>query len=391
MVHNKNVLISGAGISGLTLAYWLQHNGFAPTVIEKRANLTDQGYMIDFYASGYDVAEKMEIIEELEVKSQQYPISKVAFVDQSGRPRATLDVGKFREVLHHRYFPIMRGDLEAVLYGSVKDKVPVRFGTDIRKLEMGDDAVDVEFSDERRESFDLVIGAGGIHSNVRRLVWGDESQFIRYLGFYVACSVIDNFFDTDKTFVGHFEPNLQTSVYSIGHNKLATFFAFRSDKLDARTRAEQKELLARRLHGLGWVIPQLLEGTERAQDFFFDSASQIQLANWYHDRVALVGDACQCLTLLAGQGASMGMAGAYLLADELHKADGDYKVAFPAYQARLKPEIDRKQKEARGLAGSFVPRNNLEIAMAHLLFNAALLPGFSSLFARQIGAKTLIK
>ncbi|HTP01164.1 MAG TPA: FAD-dependent monooxygenase [Anaerolineales bacterium] len=391
MIHNKNILISGAGISGLTLAYWVQHYGFTPTVIEKRPNLTDQGYMIDFYASGYDVAEKMGIIKELEIRSEQYPISKVAFVDQSGRPRATLDVGKFREVLHHRYFPIMRGDLEAVLYGSINDKVSIRFGTDICKLEIGSGAVDVEFSDGRRESFDLVIGAGGIHSNVRRLVWGDESQFSRYLGFYVACSVIDNFFDTDRKFVGHFEPNLQTSIYSIGHNKLATFFAFRSDKLNAHTRAEQKELLAKKLDGLGWVIPRLLEGTIRADDFFFDSASQIHLDNWYQDRVALVGDACQCLTLLAGQGASMGMAGAYLLADELYKADGDYKVAFPAYQERLKPEIDRKQKEARGLAGSFVPRNNLEIAMAHLLFNTALLPGFSSLFARQIGAKTLIK
>ena len=391
MIHNKNVLISGAGISGLTLAYWLQYYGFTPTVIEKRPNLTARGYMIDFYASGYDVAEKMGIVEGLEIKAEQYPISKVAFVDQSGRPRATLDLGKFREVLHQRYFPIMRGDLEAVIYGSISNKVSVRFGTDIRKLEIGKDTVQVEFSDEKCESFDLVIGAGGIHSNIRRLIWGDEGQFSRYLGFYVACSVIDNFFDTNRMFVGILEPNLQASVYSIGHDKLATFFAFRSDKLGARTREEQEALLSKRLDGHGWVIPQLLEGTKHTDDFFFDSASQIQLDTWYQGRVALVGDACQCLTLLAGQGASMGMAGAYLLAEELHKAEGDYKVAFPAYQGRLKPEIDRKQKDARGLAGSFVPRNKLEVAIAYLFFNAALLPGFSSLFAKRIGAKTLIK
>ena len=180
---------------------------------------------------------------------------------------------------------------------------------------------------------------------MRRLVWGDESLFSRYLGFYVACSVIDNFFDTEKMFVGHLEPNLQASVYSIGRDKLATFFAFRSDKLDAHTREEQKALLAKRLDGLGWVIPQLLEGTKQADDFFFDAASQIQLDTWYQDRVTLVGDACQCLTLLAGQGASMGMAGAYLLADELHKADGDYKVAFPAYQQRLNPRSTASKKK----------------------------------------------
>ena len=391
MIADKNILISGAGISGLTLAYWLQQYGFTPTVIEKRLNLNDRGYMIDFYGSGYDVAEKMGIIKELQIKSEQYPISKLAFVDRNGKPRARLDIAKFREVLNHRYFPLMRGDLETVIYESVKDRAPIRFGTSIRRLEVQADAVEVEFSDGKSDSFDLVIGAGGIHSNVRKLLWGDESQFSRYLGFYVACSVIDNFFDTNDTFLGHFEPSLQVSVYSIGQNKLATFFAFRSDKLDIHTREEQKVLLAKRLDGLGWVIPQLMEGTKQADDFFFDAVAQIQLDNWYQDRVALVGDACQCLTLLAGQGASMGMAGAYLLADELHKANGDYKIAFPAYQQRLKPEIDRRQKGARGLAGSFVPRNNFEIAMAHLLFNAALLPGLSSLFAKQIGAKSLIK
>lgn len=391
MIANKNILISGAGISGLTLSYWLQQHGFSPTVIEKRPNLNDRGYMIDFYGSGYDVAEKMGIIEQLQIKSEQYPISKLEFVDRNGKPRARLDVEKFREVLNQRYFPLMRGDLEEVIYESVKDRVPIRFGTSINRLEVQDDAVEVEFSNGKSDSFDLVIGAGGIHSNVRKLLWGDESEFSRYLGFYVACSVIDNFFDTDNTFLGHFEPNLQASVYSIGQDKLATFFAFRSDKLNAQTREEQKVLLTKRLDGLGWVIPQLVEGTKHADDFFFDAVAQIQLDNWYQDRVALVGDACQCLTLLAGQGASMGMAGAYLLADELRTANGDYKAAFPAYQQRLKPEIDRRQKDARGLAGSFVPRNNFEIVMAHLLFNVALLPGLSSLFAKQIGAKSLIK
>ena len=391
MITNKNILISGAGISGLTLAYWLHQHGFSPTVIEKRSDLNDRGYMIDFYGSGYDVAEKMGLIKELRTKSEQYPISKLEFVDRNGKPRARLDIEKFREVLNHRYFPLMRGDLETVIYEAVKDKVSIRFGTSIRSLEVENDAVQIEFSDRKSERFDLVIGAGGIHSNVRKLLWGNESQFSRYLGFYVACSIIDNFFDTNNTFLGHFEPNLQASVYSIGQNKLAVFFAFRSNQLEVHTREEEKELLTKRLAGLGWVIPQLVEGTKQADDFFFDAVAQIQLDRWYQDRVALVGDACQCLTLLAGQGASMGMAGAYLLADELHKADGDYKIAFPAYQQRLKPEIDRRQKDARGLAGSFVPRNNFEITLAHLLFNLALLPGVSSLFAKQIGAKSLIK
>ncbi|MEP6894863.1 MAG: NAD(P)-binding protein, partial [Chloroflexota bacterium] len=146
MITNKNILISGAGISGLTLAYWLHKHGFSPTVIEKRPNLNNRGYMIDFYGSGYDVAEKMGLIEQLEKKAEQYPISKLEFVDNNGKPRATLDVKQFKEVLGNRYFPLMRGDLETVIYDAVKDEVSVRFDASLTSLKVRAEAVEVEFS-----------------------------------------------------------------------------------------------------------------------------------------------------------------------------------------------------------------------------------------------------
>lgn len=391
MISNKEILISGAGISGLTLAYWLQNRGFSPTIVEKKPDIHERGYMIDFYGSGFDVAEKMNLIPQLQTKSSQYPVSKLTFVDNKGKPRAVLDVEKFRELLKHRYFPLMRGDLEQVIYESVKDVVPVRFGTSIDQLNIRPDGVDVELSDGKDEGYDLVLGADGIHSNVRKLVWGDESQFSHFLGFYVACSIVDNFFGTPDVFYGYFEPKVQTTVYSIGNNQLATFFAFKSEPLNIQSRDEQMDVLIKRFGNLGWVVPRLVEETKQSGDFFFDAVAQIQLDNWYKDRVALAGDACQCLTLLAGQGASMGMAGAYLLADELHKADGEYKAAFPAYQERLKPEIQRRQKEARGLVGSFVPENNFAIAMTYFFLNAMFLPGFKTLFKNQIGAQSIIK
>jgi 2-polyprenyl-6-methoxyphenol hydroxylase-like FAD-dependent oxidoreductase len=391
MNGNKNILISGAGISGLTLAYWLQQWGFSPTVIEKRPNLDQRGYMIDFYGSGFDVAEKMNLLQALQAKSSQYPIKKLTFVDQRGKERATLDVEEFRKMLYKRYFPLMRGDLETVIYESVKDRVPIRFGMSIDTLENLSDGVSVQMSDGSRETYDLVIGADGIHSNVRRLVWGEESQFNHFLGFYVACSVIEDFLDTQRTFLGHLEPNVQSTVYSIGEKKLATFFAFRSEKLQIQGRKAQMQALENMLAGSNWLVPQLLKGTKQADDFFFDAVAQIQMEQWHNGRIALVGDACQCLTLLAGQGASMGMAGAYLLASELHQADGDYTIAFPSYQQKLQPEIKRRQKDARGLAGSFVPRNNFEVKLSHFLLNAAFWPGFRSLFAKQIGARSIIK
>lgn len=391
MINNKNILISGAGISGLTLAYWLHHWGFSPTIIEKRPNLDQRGYMIDFYGSGFDVAEKMNLLKELQEKSSQYPMKKVTFVDRHGKPCATLDVEELRNLLHQRYFPIMRGDLETTIYESVKDHVPVRFGMRIDKLQNLPDSVAVELSDGSHQIYDLVIGADGIHSNVRRLIWGDESQFDRFLGFYVACSVIEDFFGTPNTFLGHLEPNVQASVYSIGGEQLATFFAFRSEKLNIHGREAQMQTLDKALGNLGWLVPQLLEETKRTNDFFFDAVAQIQMEQWHNGRIALVGDACQCLTLLAGQGASMGMAAAYLLASELHTSNGDSKIAFSSYQQKLQPEIKRRQKDARGLAGSFVPRNQLEVAISHFFLNAAFWPGFRSLFAKQIGARSIIK
>ena len=391
MITNKNILISGAGITGLTLAYWLQTWGFSPTIVEKRSNLDARGYLIDFYGSGYDVAEKMGVHESIRARSDQYRFKKVSFVDEHGKERATLDMLKFKALLHQRYFPLMRGDLESAIYELVEKSVPIRFGVSINKLDSQSDGVSVDFSDGTSQVYDLVIGADGIHSNVRNQVWGDEAQFSHFLGFYVACSVIENFFDQPDVVFGHFEPNLQATVYAIGKNKLATFFAFRCAPLSVHSREERMEALVKNVGNGGWVIPQLLENTKKADEFFFDAAVQIELDHWYAGRIALAGDSCQCLTLLAGQGASMGMAGAYMLAEELYKAAGDYKVAFPAYQQRLLPEIERRQKDARGLSGSFVPKNKFEVALTHFFLNASFLPGFSSLFAKQIGVSSLIK
>ena len=269
--------------------------------------------------------------------------------------------------------------------------MPVYFNTTITSLKNQPDGVAVELSNGKIETYDLVVGADGIHSGVRELLWGAEDQFSHFLGFYVACSVIENFFDKPNICLGHFEPNVQTTVYSIGGNKLAIFFAFRSEPLNIHGHEAHMKALRDRFENLGWIYPQLLESTQHVDHLFFDAVAQIQLDQWHQDRVALVGDACQCLTLLAGQGASMGMAGAYMLAEELHKADGDYKIAFPSYQQKLQPEIEHRQKDARGLAGSFVPRNKFEVGMTHFFLNAAFWPGFSTLFKNQIGARSIIK
>jgi len=389
MAANRKILISGAGISGLTLAYWLQKWGFEPSIVEKRTDLSERGYMIDFYGSGFDVAEKMDLTDALQAASRQYPIARLQFVNNEGKPRAELDVAKFKSLLNQRYFPLMRGDLENAIYHSVRETVPIRFNTRIQQLTVNPDCIAVDFSDELSETYDLVIGADGIHSNVRSLLWGREEQFHRALGFTVACSVIDNFLDKEA-FYSHFEPNLQTTIYSIGQGKLATFIAFPSKEEAVRDRGAQMRILTENLDQGGWVVPQILEATRHAREFFFDQVAQIHLEHWYQNRVALVGDACQCLTLLAGQGASLGMAGAYLLAKELSGAAGNYQKAFLEYEQKLQPEILRRQKDARGIANSYVPRNKLDVWINCIFLRAFFFPGVRSLVRKQIGARSVI-
>jgi 2-polyprenyl-6-methoxyphenol hydroxylase-like FAD-dependent oxidoreductase len=202
--------------------------------------------------------------------------------------------------------------------------------------------------------------------------------------------VIENFLDSPDIFFGHFEPHTQVSVYSIRDNQLATFFAFKLEKQGIADRQRQFDTLKKAFGNQQWIVPELVDATILSPYFYFDAVAQIKLTPWYKNRVALVGDACQCLTLLAGQGASMAMAGAYLLADELQKANGDYQIAFPAYQAKLKPEIEKRQIEAQKLAGSFVPENQFSIWMMYAFLKMAFLPGFRSIFKRQIGAQSII-
>ena len=203
--------------------------------------------------------------------------------------------------------------------------------------------------------------------------------------------MIEDILGDQSAFYSHVEPHKQASVYSIRGNKLATFFAFRSEQYDRLTHQQQLDKLTETFGGMGWIVPQLLEHVRQSPHLFFNAVSQIKIDPWYKGRVALLGDACQCMTLLAGQGASMAMAGAYVLATELEQANGDYQTAFPRYQTRMKPEIDQRQIEAQKLAKSFVPDSYLRIKLMGLFLKVAFLPGFKSIVARQIGAKSIIK
>jgi 2-polyprenyl-6-methoxyphenol hydroxylase-like FAD-dependent oxidoreductase len=311
------------------VAYWLHSYGFKPTIIERRPSLTDEGYMIDFYGSGFDVADKMGLVDSL--KERQYPISELVVVDDKGHRRASMKLEQFRKMLDSRYLNLMRGDIEMAIYDSVKDDVPIMFNSNITAIQGQADGIVATFSDGSTQTFDLLVGAGGIHSHTREILWGSESRFEHFLGFYVACAIVDDTVGDPNFFKTCIEPGRQAAVYSIRNNRFATFLAFKSDRLGYLSNQGKMAVLRRVFGEAGWIIPQILDAVEKSSNLFFDAVAQIKLEDWYKGRVVLVGDACQCLTLLAGQGASMAMAGAYILADHLNMANGNYQIAYPRH------------------------------------------------------------
>ena len=276
----------------------------------------------------------------------------------------------------------MRGDLERVLYSKVKDDVEFRFSTTVESFEQDTGAVHVKLSDGSTASFDLLVGADGVHSWVRQLAFGEEEQFSRFLGCYTAAFIIA---DPTKslalpdTFYALTVPEKQVGIYPIRGDRFATFFVYRRQQL---LNNSSFEMVVRELRtaygGLNWIVPELLERCDRSS-MYFDEISQVEMPRWSLGRVTLVGDACHCVSLLAGQGASLAMASAYILADELAKSRSDVAGALAHYERKLRPKIEKKQKAGRRLARWFVPTNRVDLAIRDFVMRMAAWPITSQL------------
>jgi 2-polyprenyl-6-methoxyphenol hydroxylase-like FAD-dependent oxidoreductase len=373
----KVVLISGAGIAGPTLAYWLDTHGFAPVLVESAPKLREGGYLIDFWGIGYDVAERMGLIPALQALG--YLNDQVVFVDAAGRRRSGFGGQVLRRLLNDRFLSIQRGDLARLIFQQIGDKIETLFGDEIAALESDNVGVSVRLASGRTRRVDLVVGADGLHSRVRAAAFGDYASFEHFLGYYVAAFVTDGYSHRDeRTYLSYASPGRQVSRFALRDGKTGFLFVFRRKKSDLELFGDpcaQKRLLGEIYSSVRWwEWPEIRDHLAACSDLYFDAVAQVRMPRWSCGRVALVGDAAHCPSLLAGEGAALSMAGACILAGELAKHGDDYAAAFRSYESGFRPFIERKQRSAARFASSFTPKTKFGLFVRDTVLNLARIP-----------------
>ena len=370
----KSVLISGNGIAGPTLAYWLAAKGFRPTLVERAPRLRSGGYIIDFWGSGYDVAERMGLLPEL--LRQGYDIRELRLVDTHGHRVGGFRADVFRELTFGRYTTVARADLAQLIYRSVENRCESIFGDSVVAIEQDGEGVCVAFEHMPERRFDIVIGADGLHSPVRRLVFGAEDRFEKYLGYCVAAFEVEGYRPRDDlVYVSYAIPGKQVARFSMRGDRTLFLFVFASKQPPAVDGTQaQKRLLQSEFADAGWECPQILAALETCDEIYFDRVSQIRMDRWSARCVALVGDAAFCPSLLAGQGSALAMTAAYVLAGELGRARDNPELAFQRYEQLLRAPILAKQVAAEKFAAGFVPRSALGLFIRNQITKAFSIP-----------------
>ncbi len=367
------VLISGAGIAGPTLAYWLAHYGFEPTIVEVTPRLRTGGYIIDFWGAGYDIAERMGLLPE--IISKGYKVQELRVVGPNGDRVAGFPVDTFSQLTHDRYITIARSELAASIFGKIENNVETIFGDSIDRIEQNSEGIRVTLCSGVVREFDLLVGADGLHSRVRELAFGPESNFEKYLGYKVAAFQAEGYSPRDElVYVLYTQVGQQVGRFTMHDSRTLFLFTFADNDVHVPEGvADQKALVRKRFENSGWECPRILNALESSGDFYFDRVSQIhmnpQQGLWTRGRVTLLGDAASCVSLLAGQGSALAMIAAYILAGELHRCNGDYATAFQRYQDRFGPFVLKKQKTALRFAGSFAPKSSFSLFLRNQIFN----------------------
>ncbi|MBL0888453.1 FAD-dependent monooxygenase [Myceligenerans indicum] len=375
-------IVCGAGIAGLAAAGRLHHHGWEVLVVDSAPRPRGQGYMIDFFGPGFQAITAMGLLPQLrEVAS---PVDELRYIDGHGRTTVSVAYSRFTKALDGEVVSIMRPALEQMLRDALPDDVELRFGTTIDRID--DDAV--ELSDGTVTDADLVVGADGIHSRVRSLVFGPERDDLRPLGMHTGAFV---FTDPElhqqvrQQFVLTETLNRQIGLYGIGEDQVAVFAVHRT--ADLSLPADPRRTLQSEYQGMGDLAERALAQCPPSDEIYYDLVAQIDTPRWHTDRVVLIGDAAHAVSLVAGQGASLGVAGAYVLAERLSRA-ATVAEGLADYERLWRPTAGGIQASARDRAADwFVPTTTTKLLLRRWGFRAMRLPGLDKILVGPLFPK----
>jgi 2-polyprenyl-6-methoxyphenol hydroxylase-like FAD-dependent oxidoreductase len=350
-MENKRVLISGAGIGGLSAAYFLKQYGFTPTIVEKHPTLRTGGYKIDVRGSAIEVVKKMGIHDA--IFARRTDIREAHFIGKDGTVEAQTD-GDLGGVRNKGDLEIVRGDLCEILLQNAGD-VEIIYGDKIANIS----GKKVTFQSGNEGEFDLIIGADGLHSPLRKMIWNDEENIFHEMGSYISIFSIPNYLNLDRVELEHLVDGTFVMAYCPSDGNAKAGFAFGATSLegDLRKTEVQKQILREKFANHGWEVPKLLQLMDKSPDFYFDCMAQVRMPNFTKGPVALVGDSGYCASPMSGQGSSLALIGAYILAGELAKAEGDFNTAYPVYEEKMRDFIAKNQEIAQ-LSASVLEGDN---------------------------------
>jgi 2-polyprenyl-6-methoxyphenol hydroxylase-like FAD-dependent oxidoreductase len=334
---NERVLISGAGIGGPALAYWLVRRGFDVTVVEKARELRTAGYKVDVRGAGTEVLRKMGLLEA--AQKADTGMRQITYVKSNGRPIAALPadllMGRRNDDVE-----IMRWDLSRLLYDATKDDVEYVFGESVGQRQ-----------------YDYLVGADGLHSATRKMTMGETR--LSHLGAYISIFTVPNTLGIEREEVMYFRPGRLAFAYAMGPSQQARVgltFASPEIEIDRDVKA-QKALLKEQFSGMGWKVDEFLAALDTTDDFYFDSMSQVELPSWSKGNVVLLGDAAHCPAPASGQGTSLALVGAYVLGQHLGEPGG-----LTEYERRMRPFVEKNMAFGRKMAKDMVPGGRFSIA-----------------------------
>lgn len=363
------VLVSGASVAGPTLAFWLARYGFDVTVVERSPSPRKSGgHAVDLFKPAMDIVEKMGVLDRIEAHEAGTDI--ISIQREGNRGLVELPEALITSAVSQRHIEIMRDDLSEILYDASSPTAEYIFGDSIAALTEEPTGVHVSFDKAADRRFDLVVGADGLHSNVRTLIFGPESSYSHWLGEYLAVASIPNYLDLDDHALMFPRVDRLAGIYSAKQVQDArAFFLFRTpEQLDYHHRDvdRQKQILKHLYADFGWEVPRMLAEVDATDAFYMDSITQLRMDTWSKGRITLVGDAGYCPGPAVGGSTSIAIVGAYVLAGEIAAAEGDHTRAYLAYEAALRDYVHHSRQLALTASGTLVPKSRLGLlALVH--------------------------